>query len=711
LKERIMAINLNRRSFLASASGLVVAVAIPVDAAGPSGMTSLHAYVHIKPNGSVHVHSPVTECGQGTHTAHCAIVADELGIDIASVSIETGMPADAFRRGTAPNKSMGTGGSWGVRHWYEPMRKGAAQAREMLIAAAAQKLGVEASTLIAQSGAVVHAASGRTLGFGALAASAAKMTPPENPVLRPKSELKYSRSELRRVDIPAKVAATHKYTSDMVLPGMVYACAKLNPVYRGEAESFNKASALKVKGVLDVIAIPGGAAVVARSSWAAMQGAEALDIVWKPSKADALSSAEISAAIKEGLGASDSAIARQGGDVTGSIKNATTVISVDYEVPYLLHAPMEPWNCIVHDTGRSLDFWGPVQAQDRFLSRIAAVSKYAPENIRLHTVMPGGGFGRRLSDDGVPGAVIVAQALKRPVKFFYTRETDLAVGWLRPAQGARLQASFDAAKNLTSWSIRTSGPSMRMDFGAPGSMKVGDLDGASVQNLSDIRYKIPNHKFDYAMRHLGPPTAPWRAVGATHNAFFVECFIDEIAAFMAKDPLELRRSLLAHDPRALAVINDCAAASGWSTAAPQGRARGFSYFESYGSLCAQVVEASITDGKLRVHKVITSLDCGDVISPDGARSQIEGGVIQGLSAAIGEALTVEKGRGIQTNFDSYSILRIGDAPTEIISRFVISGAPLGGVGEPPVPPVFAALANAVSKLTGKPVRKLPINEV
>ncbi len=702
--------NLNRRSFLASASasGLVVAVAIPADAANPAGPTTLHAYVHIRANGSVNVHSPVTECGQGTHTAHCAIVADELGIDIAKVSIQTGLPADAFRRGTAPNKSMATGGSWGVRHWYEPMRKGAAQAREMLIAAAAQQLGVEPAALVAQNGAVHHVASGRKLSFGALAFAAAKIAPPENPTLRPKFELKYSRSELRRVDIPAKVAATHKYTSDMVVPGMVYACAKLNPVYRGEAERFDKASALKVKGVLDVIAIPGGAAVVARSSWAAMQGAEALDIIWKPSAVDALSSADISVAIKDGLGTAQAAVARTGGDMPGALSAAAFKISADYEVPYLLHAPMEPWNCIVHDTGSGIDFWGPVQAQDRFLNRIASVSKYAPENIRLHTIMPGGGFGRRLSDDGVPGAVIVAQAIKKPVKFFYTRETDLAVGWTRPAQGARLEASFDAAKNITAWSIRTSGPSLRMDFGAPGTMKIGDLDAASVQNLTDIRYKIPNHKFDYAMRHLGPPNAPWRAVGATHNAFFVECFIDEMATFMAKDSVALRRELLAHDPRALAVINDCAAAANWDTPAPQGRARGFAYFESYGSLCAQVVEASMPEGKLKVHKVITSLDCGDIISPDGARSQIEGGVIQGLSAAIGEALTVAQGRGVQNNFDSYSVLRISDAPPEIISRFVISGAPLGGVGEPPVPPVFAALANAVSKLKGKPVRSLPI---
>lgn len=703
-----MSLDFNRRSFLASAAGLAVAVALPAEASGAAPGTTLHAYVIVRPDGSVLVHSPVTECGQGTHTAHCAIIADELGIDIARVSIETGLPADAFRRGQAPNKSMSTGGSWGVRHWYGPLRKGAAQAREMLLAAAAGKLGVAQNSLTAEKGQVVHKASGRKLGFGVLAADAAKITPPENPPLRPEAELTYTRQMLKRVDIPAKVKATHKYTFDMTLPGMVYACAKLNPVYRGEADSFDKASAMAVSGVLDVIAIPGGAAVVARSTWAAMKGAEALQIKWKPSSNDTLTSAQISAAIKEGLSSPTSALAREEGDHAGAFAKAARVVEADYEVPYLLHAPMEPWSCIIRLDGDTLDFWGPVQAQDRVLNRIAATAKMPPEKIRVHTVMPGGGFGRRLSDDGVPGAVIVAQAIQKPVKFFYTRETDLAVGWMRPAQGARLRAAIDAQGKISAWTIRTAGPSLRMDFGPPGSMKPGDLDGASVQNLADMRYKIAAHKFDYAMRHFSPPCAPWRSVGATHNAFFVECFIDEVAAALKKDAVDLRRELLAHDPRALAVINDCANAIGWSTPVTAGRARGFAYFESYGSLCAQAVDVSLVEGRPRVHKVVTSLDCGDVISPDGAISQIEGGIIQALSAAMAEGVTVDNGRLVQTNFDTYPILRIGDAPPEIISRFVKSGEKLGGVGEPPVPPLFAALANAVSRLRGTPVRRLPI---
>jgi isoquinoline 1-oxidoreductase subunit beta len=707
----MMNIDLNRRHFLAATGGLCVAVALPAQAkisSKPSGAT-LHAYVIIKPDGSVLVQSPVTECGQGTHTAHCAIVADELGIDIARVSIETALPTDPFRRGSGPNKSMGTGGSWGVRYWFEPMRKGAAQARDMLIEAAAQQLTADRSTLTAENGHVVHAASGRKIGFGPLSSVAARLTPPENPVLRPDSSLKYTRTMLKRVDIPAKVRATHKYTSDMTVPGMVYACAKLNPVYRGEAETIDKASALAVKGVIDVVAIPGGAAVVAMSTWAAMQGAEALQIKWKISDNDKLSSADILAAIREGLGASISAVAREAGDHVGAFAKAARIIEADYHVPYLLHAPMEPWSCIVHISSDMIDFWGPVQAQDRVLDRIASTSGFKKEKIRVHTVMPGGGFGRRLSDDGVPGAVIVTQAIGKPVKFFYTRETDLAVGWMRPAQGARLRAAIDAAGNMTAWTIRTAGPSLRMDFGPPGSMKTGDLDGASVQNLTDMRYKIPAHKFDYVMKHFSPPCAPWRAVGATHNAFFVECFIDEVAAALNKDPVALRRTLLSHDARALAVIDDCAAAIGWTSAPAAGRARGFAYFESYGSLCAQAVEVSLQqDGRPRVHKVVTSLDCGDVISPDGAISQIEGGVIQALSAAMAEAVTVENGRGVETNFDSYPVLRIGDTPPEIICRFVKSGEKLGGVGEPPVPPLFAALANAVSKLRAAPVRSLPI---
>jgi isoquinoline 1-oxidoreductase beta subunit len=298
-------------------------------------------------------------------------------------------------------------------------------------------------------------------------------------------------------------------------------------------------------------------------------------------------------------------------------------------------------------------------------------------------------------------------ALKKPVKIQWTRETEQAQGWYRPALMARLRGVIsDKTGCLIGLHVRTSGTSLRQEF-APGGLPADTPDNAAVQNLADIRYRVGAYRLDYAYRHIPVPTAPWRAVGATHNAFFLECFIDEIAAQVKRDPLELRREMLAHDDRALTVINTLAKASGWGTPLAKGRARGLAYFESYGSLCAQVAEVSVVEGRPKVHKVWVALDCGQVVMPDGARSQVEGGVVQGLSSMLGEAVTLNEGQAVETNFDSYQLLRLPQAP-EIETIFIENDQTMGGVGEPPLPPVIPAVANALFALTGKPIRKLPI---
>jgi isoquinoline 1-oxidoreductase subunit beta len=708
-----MTFQINRRGFLASTGGLAVTFSVPALAATEA--TALTAYLHVRPDGRVKLWSPTTEMGQGTHTGQAAIIADELGVALNRISVETAQPAAPFRRPLGnPNAQMGSGGSWGIRSWVTPLRTAAAQARELLIAEAADRLKVPASELVARDGQVTHTASKRSLGFGALAAGAAKRTPPEKPALRPATERRYHGKSFRRVDIPDKVRGRKVFASDASVPGMVYACAALSPDFRATGSLAGAdAKARGVKGVQQVVPIPGGYAVVAANSWAAMQGAKAIEaaLIEAAPPENALSSAQISAAMREALQAPSAISARNDGDATAAMASAARTVTAVYEAPYLAHAPMEPFTCTVALTDGKLEAWTGTQTQDRTRNGLARAAGLQPEQVIVHTLMTGGGFGRRLRDEeGYAQAVAVAKAVGKPVKFFWTREDELAQGWYRPAQVARLMAGLDAKGTITALDIRTAGPSMQRDFAPAGTQfKDGQLDATSVQSILDSRYKPTSaFKVEWVMNRHAPPTAPWRAVGSTQNGYFLECFLDEIAAATGQDPVDLRRTLLAHDARALKVINEAAAKADWGKPLPKGHARGFAYVESYGSLCAQVVEASLVEGKPKVHRVTAVIDCGDVVSRDGALSQMEGGIVMGLSTALGEQITVEKGRAVERNFDSYQLLRMPDSPTRIDVHFIESGQTIGGIGEPGVPPTAPALVNAIVRLTGKPIRKLPI---
>jgi isoquinoline 1-oxidoreductase beta subunit len=703
---------IDRRRFLAGSSGLVIAFALPLPTASavgvrPRGPGHVTAYLGIAADGRVTLYSPTTEMGQGTHTGHAVIVADELGVPLAQVRVETAEPADPFRR----NGSMSSGGSWGVRYWNDPLRRAAAQAREMLIAAAAERLAVPASELAAEGGEVAHAPSGRRLSFADLVAEAGAIEPPANPTLRPAASRRHVGRVVPRVDIPAKVRGEPVFASDIVRPGMVYACARLSPVFGAQVESFDPAPALAVKGVQRVIEIPGGAAVVATDSWSAMRGAEALAIRFRATPHDALDSATISRQMRAGLQADARAIdARSDGDTEAAFRAAAKTFEAVYEVPYLSHAPMEPWSCTLEtDAEGILHLWAPCQAQDRFRSAAAEAAGLPRERVRIHTTLLGGGFGRRLGADGVPAAVRVARALKTPVRFFWRREDDMAQGWYRPAQVARLRAAADAEGRITAMAIRTAGPALGASF-SPNGLPQGQLDGSSVQCLRDTRYRTGAYRVDWVRVDQPVPMAPWRSVGATQNGYFMECFLDELAKTLGKDPYQLRRELLAHDARALKVIDTAAKAAGWGSPLPAGRARGMAYVESYGSLCAEVAEVSLRDGRPVVHRVTCALDCGSVVLPDGVRSQIEGGIVQGLSAALGEQVRIERGGAKDRNFGSYALLRMADAPEHIATVVIESGEAMGGVGEPPLPPIAPAVANALFALTGKPARRLPLSE-
>ena len=713
-----MTVALERRSLLGAAGALVLGFAVPLPAARQAsaqanppvrppmtgGAGTLTAYLAIAPDGGITLYSPTTEMGQGTWTGHVAIVADELGADPARIAVENPHPAAPYRRDVGAGPAMGSGGSWGVRYWYQPLREAAARARAALVAVAAERLGVPAAELRAEGHHVVHAASGRRLAFGELAAAAAQRPLPDSATLRPASELKLIGRGMPRIDIPAKTHGGTVYSIDLKLPGMVYAYARVSPVFRAELDSFNAASARAVPGVLDVVAIPGGAAVVASSMWAAIRGGQALEIRWKPTPHDAITSADITAAMKDGLAQPQGAVARNDGDVDAALRSAARVVEAEYEVPFLSHTPLEPWNINVRIEGDRLEIWAPTQNQDRLLNRVVRETNWDREKIRLHTMMQGGGFGRRLYEDMPSAAVIVARAVGKPVKMFWTREDEIGQGWGRPAQMARFRAALDAQGKVTGLWVRTAGTSMARDF----NNFQGELDASSVQTLNDTRYRTGAYRVDYVRRQAPVPSMPWRSVGATQNGFFMESFLDELAQAAGKDPVALRRELLAHDPRALRVVNTAAEKAGWGTPLPAGRARGFAFVESYGSLCAQVAEVSMENGRPRVHRVVVALDCGSQVLPDGIRSQVEGGVIQGISTAMGEKLEIAAGRVQNANFDGYNLLRTDEAPTLIETHVIESGERMGGVGEPPVPPTTPALVNAVSALLGRRIRKLPL---
>lgn len=711
---------LSRRAILKGIGGLAVAVSLPLPAwaqqqpapppttAAGAGANAapgmLTAYVVVTPEGKVRVLSPTTEMGQGSQTAHAAAVADELGVDMADVSVETALPADSYRWGGF----MSSGGSWGVRRWHPYIRKGAAQAREMLIAAGAARMSVPVSELTLTDGKVTHSVTGKSVGIGELVEDAARLTPPESPTLRDPATFRYVGKGTPRLDLPAKVNGQHVYSLDFKLPGMLYACARFTPVFHGEIVSFDDKAARAVKGVREVVRVPGGVAVLADNSWAAMRGADAIELTQAPSPNTSISSEALSAMMQEGLGAAKAAEAKNVGDIGAAFTKAAKLVEADYEVPYLSHAPMETWSCTALFKDGGLEIWAPTQRQDQAIAGVEKATGVPKDKVTLHTLQIGGGFGRRLvTDDGVPHAAICAKAMPgTPVKFFWRREDEMERGWFRPAQMARLKAALDQDGKVTALHIRTSGPSLAMEF-APDRIKEGELDGSSVQNLADIRYKLPNYRLDYAMRHVPVTVAPWRSVGATQNAFFLECFIDELAAEAGKDPVAFRRELLAGDKRALTVIDTAAEKSGWGKPLPEGRALGIAYFESFGSLSAHVAEVSMENGTPRVHKVTAVLDCGEVVLPDGAKSQMEGGVVQGLSTTLYEAATIAEGQTVEKNFDSYRLLRFPEAPVVDV-HFIDSSEALGGVGEPGLPPTAPAVANALSTLTGKRIRTLPI---
>jgi isoquinoline 1-oxidoreductase beta subunit len=642
--------------------------------------------------------------GQGTHTAHAMLIADELGVPMSAIrTVRVGQPSEPMRR---PPGEQSTGGSTGTRAWVVRLRTAAAQAREVLTEAAARRMNVPVAELKAEDGAIVHAASNRSVPIGSLVREAAALPLPERPTLRPASELKIVGRSQPRIDIPAKVTGRAVFGMDFKVPGMLYACPRLAPVYRAELDGFDRSSLNGIKGIVDVVPLPRGVAVVAETSWAAIKGAEAIAIRFKPTPHDGLDSAAFSQRMIAALDQETRAVARNEGDVDAVLRNAARTVEAVYEVPYLAHACMETDNATAQVTNDGVTVWVPTQHQDWALAEAARAAGVDPSRVTIHTTLLGGGFGRRYAYEVVGQAVTVARAVNRPVKLFWRREDELAQGYYRPAQVARMRAALDADGKLTGFWFRAAGPSTVAEF-RPGAIQPNGLDPQHVASVADSRYRFGAFRADW-VRLDGPPRNwIWRSVGASQNGFFLEGFLDEVAHAAGKDPYRFRRELLAHDARALTVLDLAADKAGWGTPLPAGRARGIAYMESYGSLCAEVAEVSVGQDGVRVHRVVVALDCGDIVNPDSVEAQLMGSVVQGLSATLGEAITLKNGAAEQRNFDSYPILRMDRAPT-VEAHVIRSGQGWGGVGEPGVPPLAPAVANAIYAATGRRVRRLPL---
>ena len=665
-----------------------------------------NAFIRIGRDGRVTMIVAQVEMGQGTYTSMPMLLAEELEVGLDQVRVEHAPPDDKLYGLPGFGFQM-TGASTSVRLLYEPMRRAGATARMMLVAAAAQTWKVDPASCRAEKGIVTHTPTGRKLAYGALVDRAAKLPVPTEVTLKNPKDFTLIGTPAKRLDTPAKVNGTAQYGIDVRLPGMKIATVAASPVVGGKVASVDDRKAKAIKGVRQIVRLDDAVAVVADDMWAATQGLAALSIRWDDGPNGGVGTADV----VKGLAAAaqtPGVVVRKEGDAAAAVAGAPKKLEAVYEVPFLAHAAMEPINCTVHVRPDSCEVWTGSQVLTRAQAGAAKVTGLPLEKVVVHNHYLGGGFGRRLEIDYVPQAVRVAQQVKGPVKVIWTREEDIRHDVYRPYYYDRLAAGLDARGQPIAWSHRLVGPSILARW-APPVFKDGiDLD--AVDGAAQLLYEIPAIRVEY-VRHEEPVlnTGFWRGVGVTHNNFVIESFIDELAAAAKQDPVAYRRSLLGKSPRARAVLDVAAQASGWGQPLPDGRARGVSVlYSGWGSYLAQVAEVSVSkSGEVRVHRIVCAVDCGTVVNPDTVKAQAEGGIVVGISGALYGEVTLKNGRVEQSNFHDVRVLRINETPA-IEVHLVRSGEAPGGIGEPGTAVTAPAVANAVFAATGKRIRTLPL---
>lgn len=706
---------ISRRDFIkvvsTASTGLVIGFNLPFGrdlaaiASEPNTLFEPNAWIRIGTDGIVTIIVDKSEMGQGVMTSLPMLVAEELEVDWSKIRIESA-PADPVYNNTMFGMQA-TGGSTSVRSSWDSLRKAGATAREMLIGAAAQIWGIEKASCRAENGSVVHQPSGRKLNYGDLVELAGKFPVPKEVTLKDVKDLHIIGKRIARLDTPKKVDGSAVFGLDVKIPGMLLATVARCPVFGGKVASFNTTRAKNIKGVRHVVQIESGIAVVADSLWSAVEGRRALAVKWHEGLNVHVSSLAITKMFKQ-LAQKPGAFARNDGDVARALASSSKKVNAVYEVPFLAHATMEPMNCTAHVRTDGCDVWAPTQFQSGVHDLVAKITGQPKESIKVHTTLLGGGFGRRFELDFVAEALQISKAVNAPVKVVWSREDDMQHDFYRPATYNRLSAGLDPEGTPVAWTHRIVGPSI-MSRVFPAFVKNG-IDASSIEGAADLPYDIPNIHVDYVMKETGVPVGFWRSVGHSQNAFVTECFLDELAVAGGKDPYELRRQLLSKSPRHKAVLELAASKAGWGTPLlPAGRHRGIAVHESFGSFIAQVAEVSVSkDGLVRVHRVVCAVDCGIVVNPDTIEAQMESAIVYGLTAALKGEITIEKGRVNQSNFDDYEMLRIDEMPVVEV-HIMASNEPPGGVGEPGVPPIAPAVANAVFAAKGKRIRRLPIH--
>jgi len=709
-----MSSSITRRTFIKIAGLTIAVVATPSGFSILTGAEALeemkkgfspNVWIRITPENKVIVTVNKSEMGQGIFTALPMIIADELEADWKQVKFEVAPAADQYKDPVWG--SQATGGSTSIRHMYDPLRKAGAAGREMLVTAAAAEWKVPDSECEANLGKVIHSPSGRALTYGELAEKAAAVAPPKEPKLKKESQFRYIGITMPRLDIAEKTDGTAKFGIDTTVPDMLYATVSRPYAYGARVEVVHDAAAEKVKGLQKIVKIDRGVAFCADTLEAAWQAKKATHIVWSPGTDPSMTNETLDKVFADAL-AKDGITARKDGDSQKAYGAAPHKFDMKYSLPYLSHATMEPMNCTVHVQKDRCDIWVPTQNQTGTLMTAQKITGLKPEQIHVHTTYLGGGFGRRFEQDFVEEAVQIAKAVSRPVKVIWTREEDFQNDYFRPGNLSRIQAALDEKGDLAAWSHKIVCPSIFARV-FPGMMKNG-IDNAAVEGLSNMEYDIPNISVEYVRIDTPVPVGFWRSVGSSHNAFTVETAIDELAHQAKKDPLRFRLDLLKKHPRAQKVLEVAAEKAGWGKKPEKNIGRGIAYHLSFGSYVAQVADIAVNrkDGTIKVKKIVCAVDCGRVVNPDTVKGQMIGGIVMGLSAALKEKIEFARGKTVTENFDTYPLLTMSETP-DIEVHIVTSNDQLGGIGEPGVPPVAPAVANALFNAAGVRIRTLPLN--
>lgn len=680
-----------------------------------------NAFIHIDADGSIRLTVNKSEMGQGVRTSLPMILAEELEADLSKVRI---VQANSDRK----YGNTGTGGSRSIRSGYMPLRRAAATARETLKAAAAKEWGVDPSECVAELGSVRHEAAGHSLSYGELAAKAAALPAldPETVKLKESKDFSIIGTRVGRLDNPDIVTGRAVFGLDKRLPGMLFSVVERPAVVGGTVRSFQSEEALKVPGVRKVFAIEpqgrphnvrGGVAVVADTTWAAMKGRRALKVEWDDGPHASETSESLRKQMLEALGRPGREI-HAAGDVDKALQEAAKTLESVYQTPYLSHSPMEPMNAVAAWSEGRCEVWAPTQFPSFAQRSISQVCGIEPSSVEVNVTLLGGGFGRRINPDVPVEAALIARKAGAPVQVVWSREDDMQCGYYRPASAHRLTVGLDQAGKPTAWRHRLVTPAIQFTLAGPNAR----MEGNEVGGARDIPYRMPNFKLEYTLADSSLYRGWWRSVEHSFNAFAVQSFVDEIASMRGKDPLDNQIDLIGRphkeessegggafdSARLLNVLRLATDKAGWGKKQAQGRALGLAVNCAFGTYCAQVAQVSADDdGAPRVHRVVCAVDCGTVVNPDMVEAQAEGGIIFGLTAALKGTITVDKGRVEQSNFDDYPLLRIDEIP-KIEIHLIASTEPPSGMGEPCVPPIAPAVANALFALTGKRVRRLPI---